>query len=379
MNGDCCSATCTAEPDGGACDDGEVVHQRRSVRGGNAAPGRPSSNGTPCDDGSLCTADACQAGACVGVTGAGRRSARTPTLPLKSQLLLKDRTPDKSDQVVWKWTQGAGTTPRRAGRPDHHRRVRALRLRPGPRTGLLGRVPAGGTCAGSRCWKTIPGKGFTYKDKDRTPDGMEKLSLKAGVARRREDLLEGQGRTARHARAREHRASDRGAAHGARASAGGRLLERDPEHERAAQGEVGLSLSASVLRDPRRSVQCADDDPARGGGGDLRRRPRAPAAPGRHAPLGTAGRRGRAGRVGHPRDRPRGARGDGPRRGAAAADRGVLRSRAPSGDDVSGRQRDPLRQYRVRVRGARRHAHLQRGVAGARLVRSRGAPRGHAC
>ena len=39
----------------------------------------------------------------------------------------------------------------------------------------------------------IPGKGFSYKDKDRTPDGMEKLSLKAGVGGVAKISLKGKG------------------------------------------------------------------------------------------------------------------------------------------------------------------------------------------
>src|SRR4029453_8695057 len=64
-----------------------------------------------------------------------------------------------------------------------------------PTSSLLfsGRFPAGGTCAGVACWKTIPLKGYSYKDKDRSPNGMEKLQLKAGIAGAAKIAAKGKG------------------------------------------------------------------------------------------------------------------------------------------------------------------------------------------
>ena len=42
-------------------------------------------------------------------------------------------------------------------------------------------APAGGTCAGKPCWKPS-GAGFKYGDKELTPDGLSKISLKPGAA-----------------------------------------------------------------------------------------------------------------------------------------------------------------------------------------------------
>jgi hypothetical protein len=107
---------------------------------------------------------------------------KVPTLPLKSQLTMKDKPADKSDQVAWKWTKGQATTLGDLGAPNTTDSYELCVYAPGPNVLLRGRVPAGGTCAGVACWKTITGKGFNYKDKDRTPDGMEKLQLVSGVA-----------------------------------------------------------------------------------------------------------------------------------------------------------------------------------------------------
>ena len=51
-------------------------------------------------------------------------------------------------------------------------------------------IPAGGYCRGKACWKRLPGdKGFTYVDRDRTPDGVAKLVLKTGTQGRAKLLL----------------------------------------------------------------------------------------------------------------------------------------------------------------------------------------------
>jgi cysteine-rich repeat protein len=180
LNGDCCSASCTMEPDGGSCDDGEGCTSSDQCSSG-ACAGTPVTNGTPCDDGSLCTVDGCQNGACVGVPTPAV-VCKAPTLPLKSQLTMKNKSPDKADQVAWKWTKGAATTLGDFGLPYLSDSYELCVYDATPSVLFHGHFPAGGTCHGVACWKTLPGKGYLYKDKDRTPDGMEKLQLIAGAA-----------------------------------------------------------------------------------------------------------------------------------------------------------------------------------------------------
>lgn len=180
INGDCCSASCTAEPDGGSCDDDNVCTSGDQCVSG-ACAGSPVANGSPCDDGSLCTDDSCQSGACVGVATPAV-GCKVPTLPLKSQLVMKDKTPDKGDQVVWKWTKGQATTFGELGDPTGSDNYQLCIYDAASSLVFSGRFPAGGSCAGVACWKTIAGKGYAYKDKLRTPDGMEKLSLTSGIA-----------------------------------------------------------------------------------------------------------------------------------------------------------------------------------------------------
>ena len=193
VNGDCCSGACLAEPDGGGCDDDESCTSGDQCAAG-ACVGTPVIDGTPCDDGSLCTTDACQSGACVGdPVPAPSAGCKVPTLPLKSQLVLKDKEQDKSDQVTWKWTKGQDTTFGELGDPATSDTYQLCVYGPGPALLFSGRAPAGGTCADRPCWKANPLKGYAYKDKDRTPDCMDQVKLGAGIDGRAKVSAKGKG------------------------------------------------------------------------------------------------------------------------------------------------------------------------------------------
>ena len=57
-------------------------------------------------------------------------------------------------------------------------------------------IPAGGTCAEKPCWKANA-KGFQYKDKEATPEGITDLKLKEGlIAGKATDRLKGSTVTA---------------------------------------------------------------------------------------------------------------------------------------------------------------------------------------
>jgi hypothetical protein len=106
---------------------------------------------------------------------------------------MKNKTPDKGDQVVWKWTKGQATTFGELGSPATTDDYELCVYGPGSSLLFSGRFPAGGLCHGLACWKTIPAKGYNYKDKDRTPDGMEKLQLKSGIAGAAKVAAKGKG------------------------------------------------------------------------------------------------------------------------------------------------------------------------------------------
>jgi hypothetical protein len=109
---------------------------------------------------------------------------RRPITPLKATLQLTDDPDDDTkDRVRWKWTAGAATALEDFGDPvGSDGAVLCLYDESGPpelRTTLA--VPAGGQCKGKPCWK--PGTtGFKYKDPQRTPNGIDKLTLKAAAA-----------------------------------------------------------------------------------------------------------------------------------------------------------------------------------------------------
>ena len=119
-------------------------------------------------------ADSCDATPEVGCRVAGA-----------SLVLVKDKTPDKSDLLLFKWLKGEETLIADLGDPlvssDY-------RLCVYDSTGLIreAQAPAGGTCAGKACWKTLGSplapKGFKYKDKDTTAGGTLTVTMKAGTA-----------------------------------------------------------------------------------------------------------------------------------------------------------------------------------------------------
>jgi hypothetical protein len=189
----------------------------------------PTSNGTSCDDGNTCTiSDACTAGTCGGssvtcgdgivqagcgedcdIPGGGpncttdcrflcgptpQAGCRAPAQPLKGTVTLKDRSPDKKDALNWKYIKGAATTVADFGDPltstDYTFCVYDQSATAQPI--LLAHVPAGGTCGTKPCWKAIKG-GFKYNDKLFTPDGVQQVLLKSGVATKAKILVKGKG------------------------------------------------------------------------------------------------------------------------------------------------------------------------------------------
>src|SRR5262249_45118011 len=153
--------------------------------------GSPVTNGSPCDDGNPCTSDSCQSGACVGAA-APASLCKLPA-PQKAQLVMKDKTPDKGDQVVWKWTKGADTSLAEFGDPLNTDDYALCVYGAGPVVLFSARIPNGGTCHGVACWKAAGTTGFSYKDKDGTPDGAQGLSLKAGTGGAAKVSFKGKG------------------------------------------------------------------------------------------------------------------------------------------------------------------------------------------
>jgi 6-phosphogluconolactonase (cycloisomerase 2 family) len=104
-----------------------------------------------------------------------------PDLPLKAVLLLKEKTPDTGDLLLWRWVKGTTSTGD-FGDPVTTLDDYTLCLYDdGGALALEAAVPAGGVCkAGAPCWQATP-SGVRYVDAERTPDGVLKAVLKAGT------------------------------------------------------------------------------------------------------------------------------------------------------------------------------------------------------
>ena len=119
---------------------------------------------------------------------------RLPVEPGKAKLVMTDRlTDDDGDAVTWKYVKGAATTLEELGDPTSATSyVACLYDGAGERLMTL-RAPAGGTCGASPCWKARGTRGFTYSDRERTPDGVRKLALASGLAGKTKIALSAKG------------------------------------------------------------------------------------------------------------------------------------------------------------------------------------------
>jgi hypothetical protein len=105
-------------------------------------------------------------------------------LPGKALLLLRDRTPDRRDTLVWRW-RGQATKLADFGDPRSRTGYRLCVYEPrrtGTRLVLDARAPAGGRCSGRRCWRKFGRAGFVYRDPQATPDGVRRIVLHPGPA-----------------------------------------------------------------------------------------------------------------------------------------------------------------------------------------------------
>jgi len=129
-----------------------------------------------------------------------RTGCRRPVLSGKAKLLLKDRTAgaDKADLVLWRWSRGARTDAADFGDPGATDQY-AVCIYDATGSSLLfvANAPAGGACGTKPCWKALgkppASKGFRYRDKERTPDGLLKVRLKPGADGKAKIILKGKG------------------------------------------------------------------------------------------------------------------------------------------------------------------------------------------
>jgi hypothetical protein len=133
-----------------------------------------------------------------GCAAAAKTGCRTPAVPLKSKLLLVDAADDAHDQLRWKFVKGAATDAAAFGDPttdEDYVLCMYDASDPGGALLLENRISAGGTCGTKPCWKALgdppASKGYRYKNKDRTPHGIQKMVLKPGVDGKSKVVIKG--------------------------------------------------------------------------------------------------------------------------------------------------------------------------------------------
>jgi hypothetical protein len=152
-------------------------------------------DGAACDDGNPCTrGDVCQGGVCTGseVRQSGCRSPQ----PGHGLVVLKNKSPDRRDSLLWKWDRGAATSEQEFGDPIAGSTSYALCIYDSSggsdRLLLHAALPAGGTCGEAACWKRRS-TALKYRDPARTAGGVEMLLLKPGEDGRAKIVLKGKG------------------------------------------------------------------------------------------------------------------------------------------------------------------------------------------
>jgi len=136
--------------------------------------------------------DACDA-APTGCAAAPLGGCRTPTQALRALLLVKDNDNDLKDKLVWKWVVGDATDVGAFGNPTASDAYALCVYDPaGPTLLATAEAPAGGQCDGLPCW-AAKATSYSYKDLGRTPHGLLKVILKAGVAGKAKAIVKGKG------------------------------------------------------------------------------------------------------------------------------------------------------------------------------------------
>ncbi|HXJ33714.1 MAG TPA: PQQ-binding-like beta-propeller repeat protein [Candidatus Eisenbacteria bacterium] len=167
VGGDCCAADCkTAAAEGSACDDGSVCTLGDACHGGICA-GSSELPCAPCGECSPTNGCLAEPTASCGrsmVSGGGR--------------LAVDRPRSSRGSFLWTLRSGPATTVANLGDPRAAAGYAVCGITESGRVVLRATAPAGG-CGAVRCWRRTR-HGFEYRDA-RAPDGLSRLSLRAGA------------------------------------------------------------------------------------------------------------------------------------------------------------------------------------------------------
>ncbi|HEV7735569.1 MAG TPA: hypothetical protein VGR62_25565 [Candidatus Binatia bacterium] len=176
----------------------DVLAPDDTACGGDACSGFGTCEGGVCTGGEPISCGACQTCDPVdGCVAAPRVACTLPVEPRKAQFQVKDSPKgEASDQVIWKWVKGGAVTAADFGNPvttDTMDFCVFDRSQATPSLLYRARVLPGRTCGTKPCWIANGEKGFKYTDKAGTPEGINTLTLTAGLAGKSKILLKGKG------------------------------------------------------------------------------------------------------------------------------------------------------------------------------------------
>jgi len=110
-------------------------------------------------------------------------------------LTLKDRVPDKSDSLAWRWSRGPALAKADFGDPLATTAYRVCIYDGAPSLILGVTVPAGGICnpkTNRPCWKS-PKRGFSYRNPNPAAGALQSLDLREGTSTTARIALRGRG------------------------------------------------------------------------------------------------------------------------------------------------------------------------------------------
>lgn len=179
-DGDCCTADCqSAAADGTVCGD-----PAECLAGGACTSGVCSGAAVSCDPCLQCSPpNGCVAPDALLCSG---------LVPVSSKLVVKKHPVSPAlDRLVWKWKAGAPVPLLDFGAPDSVTDI-SLCLFDEEGLKLSATAPAAGICGAGPCWRRSSSV-FRYGDKELSPDGLLKLSLKSGDAGKASIRVKGKG------------------------------------------------------------------------------------------------------------------------------------------------------------------------------------------
>lgn len=200
------SGTCVSTPNTDPCDDGDACSTGDQCAD-NACNGtlgecgdgtRQPSCGEECDDGNIVNGDGCAANCTLEPCGPEpEATCARPAIGQKASVILRNKADDRRDSLTFRWIKGAATQKIDFGNPTLVDTVDddyqfCIYRNSAPRLALSANVPAGGLCGDRPCWKEAR-TGFSYRNRDRTPDGLSGVGLKEGEAERARIMVRGKG------------------------------------------------------------------------------------------------------------------------------------------------------------------------------------------